>query len=64
MSSTTKKFYDVIGAINKYEENEMDNEEVVELFQHLVDTGLAWKLQGSYGRMAIHMIEIGKVTEK
>lgn len=38
-----KKPYDVTGGIIAYETGELDHEEVVELFQHLVDTGLAWQ---------------------
>ena len=54
--------YDSVGAIIAFEQGDLDEEKVIELFQHLVDTGLAWKLQGSYGRMAAHLIQKGLVT--
>ena len=47
----------VVQAITDYENGDLTDEEVVELFQHLVDTGVAWTLQGSYGRMAEYLIE-------
>ena len=59
----TKKFYDTVGGIIKYEQSEMEYDEVVELFQHLGDTGLAWQLQGHYGRTAAEMIRAGEVTQ-
>ena len=52
---------DLVGGISKYEEGEMDMVEVVELFQHLVNTGLAWSLQGHYGRTAEALIEEGLI---
>ena len=32
-------------------------------WQHLIDTGLAWSLQGWFGRNAIRMIEEGMCHE-
>lgn len=57
------KVYDRTSAIIAYETGELDLDGVVELFQHLVDTGLAWQLQGSYGRTAVALIEEGLVTK-
>jgi fatty acid-binding protein DegV len=34
-------------------------EQMVEAWQHLIDTGLAWRLQGCFGRQAARMIEMG-----
>jgi hypothetical protein len=43
---------------------ELDEEKMIELFQHLVDTNLAWQLQGHYGRTATALIEAGVVQIK
>ena len=45
--------------IIRYEEGTISEENYYRLFQALVDTGMAWELQGSYGRQAALMIEEG-----
>jgi hypothetical protein len=45
-----------------YESGAMDQEEVIEFFQELIDSGMAWKLQGSYGRHAVGLISAGACT--
>ena len=42
---------------------EAENEEqVIEAWQYLVDTGLAWSLQGWFGRTANALIEEGVIN--
>lgn len=60
----TTKAYDVTSAIIDYEQDNLSNDQVIELFQHLVDTGMAWTLQGSYGRTAQGLINIGLVKPR
>jgi len=53
---------DITNLIIEFEEGNLDKEETIELFQKLVDTRLAWQLQGSYGRIASTLIEEGLIT--
>jgi hypothetical protein len=50
---------DQVDKIMAFEQGNLDDDGVIELFQELIDSGLAWKLQGSYGRMANALIENG-----
>lgn len=52
---------DIVEKIMRFESDELEREEIVPFFQQLVDTGLAWKLQGSYGRAASRLIEAGVI---
>jgi hypothetical protein len=57
----TEKPYDYMGQIIAYENGDLDEDETLTLFQYLVDTGLAWQLQGAYGRTAAALIERGDI---
>ena len=45
-----------------WENGELDEEAEEALFQKLVDTGLAWSLQGMYGRRAAELIRMGVIS--
>lgn len=57
------KSYDVTGNIIAFESGQLDEEGIITLFQNLVNTGLAWQLQGSYGRTAAALIAAGEIFE-
>ena len=50
---------DTVSAIIEYESGELSDEDTISLFQHLIDNGQAWSLQGHYGRTATALIEAG-----
>ena len=54
--------YLAVGIAEGFEEP-ANEEQVIEAWQHLVDTGLAWKLQGWFGRTAAQLIESGIVKQ-
>lgn len=54
---------DLTGMILAFESGELPEKQEIKLFQELIDTGLAWQLQGSYGRIAKRLIECGKCHE-
>lgn len=51
-----------IDQIIAYESGELDEKGTLELFQNLVDSGLAWKLQGHYGRTAQALLDAGLIN--
>ena len=48
-----------VDEIVAYENDELELDEIVDLFQGLIDSGVAWRLQGHYGRTAKTLIETG-----
>lgn len=53
---------DLTSMIIAYEQGDLDDDDTVHLFQRLVNTGLAWTLQGHYGRTAAAMIDSGLIS--
>lgn len=54
------RIMDTVDAVMMIEGNDAaTGQELVEAWQLLIDTGVVWTLQGRYGRMAQHLIEVG-----
>jgi len=39
-------------------------EQIIEAWQYLADTGLVWQLRGFFGRTAQHLIENGVISHE
>jgi hypothetical protein len=56
---------DLVQKIIDWEQGLLQEEqEVIDFFQELVDTGMAWRLQGAYGRVATALINQGLVSDR
>jgi len=54
----------ILDQIIAYENGELDEDEATDLFQRLIDNGMAWTLQGHYGRTAVALIKAGLCHER
>jgi hypothetical protein len=52
---------DLVDRLTRWDEGALTWEEFVETAQYLVDTGMAWQLQGRIGRTCADLIEEGLV---
>lgn len=52
--------FDTVGFIMDWENGQLDFDDEVEGFQHMINSGLAWQLQGCYGRRAMELINSGE----
>jgi hypothetical protein len=48
----------LLDKILKYESGEMEHEESIEMFQELLNSGLIFKLQGTYQRTASRLLQM------
>jgi hypothetical protein len=44
-----------------YEEGQITEDEEIKLFQHLIETGTCWHLEGHYHRVGATLIEAGLI---
>jgi hypothetical protein len=63
VKKSVKKAINLLDLIPVYENGELNRKQTISFFQRLIDTGLAWELQGSYGRTATDLIEEGVCHE-
>jgi hypothetical protein len=50
--------YKAVGIAEGFIESENDDQQI-QAWQHLINTGLAWQLQGFFGRTATQLIKAG-----
>ena len=50
-----------LDSLMAYEDGTLAPQDVLDLFQELVDSGDAWRLQGHYGGAAQRLIELGLI---
>lgn len=63
MTTTTDTPRVTAADLMAFEDGDLGNAETVDLFSRLIQTGMAWTLQGAYGRAAITLIEEGILSD-
>ena len=54
----------IANKVIQFERGEMKEKEIITFFQELIDSDMAWTLQGSYGRLAKDLIALGHCRAK
>jgi hypothetical protein len=55
---------DVTSDIIAYENGELGPDQVIALYQQLLDTGALWHLQGHYQRVAQGLLDAGLIVKR
>jgi hypothetical protein len=53
---------DTTSLLLQQQQTGLDEDDNVRLFQDLIDTGMAWRLEGAIGREAMSLIDAGQCT--
>jgi hypothetical protein len=61
MTKTRRWVLQLVDQLIAYEEGHLTEDEEIALFQHLIDTGTCWQLEGHYHRVAATLIEAGLI---
>lgn len=56
--------YCVVDDMIDWENGDMSEENEIEFFQKLLDTGMEWTLQGMYGRRTVELLNEGYLIKR
>ena len=60
----TNEKFDEVGFIMNFEDGVLSEDEVIEGFQNLLDSGTVWQLQGTYQRTATALLDAGLIHRR
>lgn len=60
----TAVYKDLVTQLMEFESGQLSTDEIVELFQDLIDTDTLSHLQGSYQRVAEQLLTVGLIHER
>jgi hypothetical protein len=61
IAKTRRWVLQLVDQLIAYEEGQITEDQEIALFQHLIDTGTCWHLEGHYQRVAATLIEAGLI---
>lgn len=54
----------LLGQMIEWENGELSEEDTIDLFQRLLNSGIVWELQGMYGRYAMGLMDQGLIADR
>jgi hypothetical protein len=61
IAKTRRWVLQLVDQLIAYEEGQLTEDEEIAFFEHLVETGTCWQLQGHYQRVAATLMEAGLI---